>query len=118
MKTFYVILLSILFINNNFCQNHSDFNFKQVEKEIETALNNKEVPSVVIAVAKNGKIIYEKAFGYSDIENKVKATVSTSYQLASVTKVFTATGVMLLQHQNKIDIYESADKYMGSLKFR
>ena len=85
MKNFYVILLSVLFIYNSFSQNTNNFNFKQVEKEIETALNNKEVPSVVIAVSKNGKIIYEKAFGYSDIENKVKATVSTSYQLASVT---------------------------------
>jgi len=118
MKNFYVILLSVLFIYNSFSQNTNNFNFKQVEKEIETALNNKEVPSVVMAVSKNGKIIYEKAYGYSDIENKVKATVTTSYQLASVSKVFTATGVMLLQHQNKIDIYESVEKYMAPLKFK
>ncbi|MCH2085463.1 MAG: beta-lactamase family protein [Saprospiraceae bacterium] len=118
MKTFYVILLSTFFFNNSFSQNASYFNFDLVEKEIETALSNKEIPSIVIAVAKNGKIIYEKAFGYSDIENSIKATINTPYQLASVSKVFTATGIMLLQHQKKIDIYESVEKYMSSLEFK
>ncbi|MBW1294808.1 serine hydrolase domain-containing protein [Aquimarina litoralis] len=119
MKTFHLILLLfILFCNISFSQSANNFDFSPVEKEIQTALNTKEIPSIVVAVSKNGKIIYEKAFGYSDMEHKIKATVTTSYQLASVSKVFTATGMMLLQHQKKIDIHAPAEKYMADLKFK
>ncbi len=117
MKQIFTSILSLILVQCAFSQNKLKFDFSPVEKNIQKAIDNKEIPSIVVAVAKNGKIIYEKAFGYADIENNLKATTSTAYQLASVSKVFTATGIMLLNKQQKIDINLPAEKYMSSLKF-
>ena len=103
MKIKAVICLIVLIqASHLYGQNKYDFN--GIENKINQAIENKEIPSIVVAIAKDGKIIYEKAFGFSDIENKIKATPSTSYQLGSVSKSFTATGIMLLNHKNTIDI--------------
>ena len=71
-----------------------------------------------MAIAKDGVIIYEKAFGFADIENKVPATISTSYQLASVSKPIRATAIMILDKQTEFDINLPAEKYIKPLKFK
>jgi len=117
MKQILTFIFSLFLIQGIYSQNTSKFDFSLVEQEIQQALDSAIIPSIVVAVAKDGKIIYEKAFGFSDIENKIKATTSTSYQLASVSKSLTATGVMVLNHKNIVDIDSSAEKYMLPYKF-
>jgi CubicO group peptidase (beta-lactamase class C family) len=117
MKQILALILSLILVQSIYTQTTLEFDFSSVEEEIQKAIDNKEIPSIVIAVAKNGNIIYEKAFGYADIKNQFKATTSTPYQLASVSKTFTATGIMLLNHQQKIDIMLPAEKYISPLKF-
>lgn len=95
----------------------SNYDFRQLEEQINKEISNGTIPSISIAVAKDGKIIYEKSFGWADVESKVKATVFTSYQLASGSKPITATGLMVLNHKKIIDIDSSAEKYMLPLKF-
>ncbi len=117
MKQCFTLLILITSFNFSYGQNLKDDDFNSLEKEIQKTIGSKKIPSVVIAVAKNDKILYENAFGYSDIENNIKATITTSYQLASVSKTFTATGIMILNRQKKIDINSPATKYMSSIKF-
>ena len=64
----------------------------------------KRNPSIAVAVAKDGKVIYAKAFGYADIENDVKATPETVYRLGSITKQFTATMIMQLVGEGKLKL--------------
>src|SRR5687767_7950586 len=71
------------------------YDFGSVENRIRQALGKREIPSMVVAIAKDGRIIYERAFGDADIEGKVPATVHTAYRLASVSKPMTATGLMV-----------------------
>jgi serine beta-lactamase-like protein LACTB, mitochondrial len=49
-----------------------------------------DVPGISVAVAKNGKIIYMKGFGWKNVEKKIKASEITRYRLASVSKPITA----------------------------
>jgi CubicO group peptidase (beta-lactamase class C family) len=99
-----------------FSQTKNDF--QGIEQRIQKEIDKGTIPSITIAVAKDGKIIYEKAFGWSDIKAKVKATINTSYQLASASKPMTATGLMVLNHKKIIDIDSSASIYMNPLKFK
>lgn len=57
-----------------------------------------------IIVAKAGSVIYQKSFGFSNKENLLKISDTTMFQLASVSKVITATAVLLLQERHLIDI--------------
>ncbi len=62
------------------------------------------VPGASLAIIRDGKIIYRKAYGYSDPENNVRAELHTNYRLASVTKQFTAAGVLLLVNEGKLSL--------------
>jgi CubicO group peptidase (beta-lactamase class C family) len=53
-------------------------------------------PALSVAVAENGRIVYARAFGVSDVVAKTPATPETRFRIASVTKVFTAVCVMQL----------------------
>ena len=90
--------------------------FKQLETRIDSMITNKVLPSLAVGVLKGGEIIYEKAFGYSDHENKVKSTVNTPYQLASLSKPITATAIMKLHEDGVININEPITKYISLKK--
>ena len=89
--------------------------FTAVEKRVDQALKKKVIPSMVIAVSKDGKIIYQEAFGYADVNKKIKATIHTPYQLASATKPFTATAIMMLAERGLINIDSPITKYVPGL---
>ncbi len=57
-----------------------------------------------ILVAKNGQIIFEKYEGFADFESKKLNSSNTPLHIASVTKVFTATAILLLINAKKIDL--------------
>ncbi|MBK6266192.1 beta-lactamase family protein [Marivirga sp. S37H4] len=118
MKKKLIILLALIIPGYLNGQQNNSLDFSKIEHFIKEAIEKEETPSVAIAVAKDGMIIYQNAFGYADIENKIEANSSTAYQLASITKPITATAVMILNHQKIIDIYSQAEKYMDPLQFK
>jgi CubicO group peptidase (beta-lactamase class C family) len=69
-------------------------------------------PSLSVAVYKQGEKVYEKAFGYADYPEKIKAETSTIYRWWSVTKLFTAVAVMQLVEEGAIDLEDTVEKYL------
>lgn len=65
-----------------------------------------------VLVAQNGKVILSKGYGMADREKKTPNTPQTRYLLASITKIFTATAVMLLQEQGKLKVQDSICTYL------
>ncbi len=59
-----------------------------------------------VLVAEKGNIIYQNSFGVKDIETNEKIDLDTIFDIASVTKQFTAAGIMLLVRENKIALSE------------
>ena len=90
------------------------YDFSPVRAYIQKTIGDKQLPSVSVAVAKNGKIIWEQAFGWADREKMIPATPDTIYALASLTKPYTSTGVMELVEQHKIDLDHPINEYLGS----
>ena len=88
---------------------------KSSEKIIEKKDNKQELinflfkdyigkkPSASFIVLKKGKIKECQSFGYADLENKTLANSKTNYRLASVTKQFTAMGILILINQGKLN---------------
>jgi len=67
-----------------------------VRTVIRQQMAEQNLPSVSVAVAKDGTIIWEEAFGWMDREKMISATPDTMYSLASISKPMTATGLMTL----------------------
>ncbi len=70
-----------------------------------------------ILVAKNGKLIYTNEYGYGDFKNKIKLNSNSAFQLASISKQFTAAAVLLLYEKNRISLDDSITKYFPELPY-
>lgn len=90
--------------------------FESIREYIRTELREQTVPSIAVAVAKDGKIVWEQGFGWADRERRIPATEHTAYALASVSKPITTTGVMTLVQAGKIDLDRPANDYLGNAK--
>ncbi|UCF04953.1 MAG: beta-lactamase family protein [bacterium] len=89
---------------------------KNVRSKITAVLDSTGVASITVAVARDGKIVWEEGFGWANREERVEATPHTMYHLASVSKSFTATGLMVLVERRLIDLDRPANEYIGEAK--
>jgi len=96
----------------------ADNQLRDVRHEITKDLDAGDFTSVAVAVAKDGKIVWEEAFGYANKEKKAKATVNSMYAIASISKPFTATGIMVLAQKGLIDLNKPVDDYLGNVKLK
>jgi CubicO group peptidase (beta-lactamase class C family) len=70
-----------------------------------------------VLVAENGKILYQKSFGYADAQNKTPNTTNTLFQIASVSKLFTAIAVLQLYEQKKLNLTDKYSKYFTDFPY-
>jgi CubicO group peptidase (beta-lactamase class C family) len=115
MLTFFAALLTCPAIaqRTHSTPSTSRYDFAPVRAYINNSVAEKQLPSVSVAVAKDGKIIWEEAFGWADREKMLPATPDTLYALASLTKPYTSTGVMELVEQHKVDLDRPINEYLG-----
>jgi len=79
---------------------------------IVTSAYGPNAPGISILVAKEGKPIYRKAFGKSNLELDVNATPENVYEIGSITKQFTAVAILMLQEQGKLSVQDEITKYI------
>jgi CubicO group peptidase (beta-lactamase class C family) len=87
--------------------------FAEVAAAVRRLMAADSVPSVAVAVVKDGRVVWEDAFGLADTTRRVRATPRTPYYLASVTKTLTATAVMALAEQGRIRLDAPANTYLA-----
>ena len=90
--------------------------FEPVREYIREQLREKSLPSVAVAVAQDGKIVWEEGFGWADRERRLPADAHTPYSLASISKPITTTGLMRLVQDGKVDLDRPANDYLGAAK--
>ncbi|MDP4169972.1 MAG: serine hydrolase [Bacillota bacterium] len=66
-----------------------------------------------ILVAKGNQILYQRGFGYADIEKGIKNTVDTVFPIASETKSFTAISILQLEQEGKLSINEPLSDFIS-----
>ena len=84
---------------------------------ISTAQTTNPVPSLCVAIGKKGNVIYSSCSGLIDVADKIPATPTSIYRIASVTKQFTAALIMLLANQNPpaLSLSDPVSKYVPEL---
>ena len=87
-------------------------NFK-IDSIANILINDGSAPGCQVLVARRGKIIFEKCYGYTDYRKTQKVEIEDLYDMASVTKVMsTNMAVMKLYSDKKINIFENVSKYL------
>jgi CubicO group peptidase (beta-lactamase class C family) len=69
------------------------------------------LPSLSLAVSKDGELVYAEALGLADIENSVPATAQTVYRIGSVSKTLTAVAAMQLAERGRLDLDAPVQHY-------
>ena len=82
-----------------------------------THLHKKGRLNGTVLVGEKGKILYKGAFGYADYKTKAPLKTEQPFQLASVSKMFTATAIMLLQEEGKLDYEADIRTYIPQLPY-
>lgn len=99
--------------------NGSDESF---EESVDTFFSDKmqeyDIPGAAVVVVENGKVVLEKSYGVADRKKNITFTDDTTFRIASITKTFTATGLMQLVQEGKVKLDEDILTYLPDLKIK
>lgn len=133
MKNYFQSLIAVslcillVFLGSNYSKAETvapiTLNPKDVEvftnKVIPEKMKKENAAGVALVVVKDNQILFQKGFGFSDKEKNIPIDPKkTVFRLASISKVFTASAVMQLVEQGKIDLNKDIVNYMGGLKYQ
>lgn len=93
-----------------------DYDLYKIDSLANNGIREKAYPGCQILIAKDGKVIYNKSFGYQTYDSILPVTNNTIYDVASVTKIASSTiGLMYLDDKNKFDLEDKLGKYLPEL---
>ena len=87
----------------------------KIDRVVTDTLARTGVPSASIAVVKDGKVAYVKAYGDARLEPKTLANSQMRYSIGSISKQFTAAAILLLQEERKLSLDDKVAKYVPDL---
>lgn len=70
-----------------------------------------------VLIAENGRVVYQKSFGYADFEAKRLNTEASEFDLGSISKTFTATAVLQLKEKDKLNLDDKFVKYFPAFPY-
>jgi D-alanyl-D-alanine carboxypeptidase len=88
---------------------------KKVDAAVEQILKRTGVPSVSIALVRDNRLIYSRAYGDARLNPRMQALSSMRYAVGSISKEFTAASLLLLQQQQRLSLDDPAGKFLDHL---
>ena len=89
---------------------------QRIDNMIKKYIDAGKMHGATALIARNGKIIYYRGFGYDDKENKKPMKRDAIFRIASQTKAITSVGVMMLYEEGKILLDDPVSRYIHSFK--
>ena len=89
---------------------------KRIDAFLQKSVDQKEIPGAVAIVCRNGKIIYQKAFGSADNTAGRAMKTDDIFRIASMSKAITSTAVMMLWEQGLFQLDDPISKYIPEFK--
>ena len=111
-KLLFIYLLAMLYLFTN----KASANIKQLDKIItkttESFLIKNNYSGLQVVILEKEKLIFDKGFGYADIENKTQFTRNTVVALGSKAKVFTSIAILQLQSRGYFQLDDQIENYL------
>ncbi|MBH1997649.1 MAG: beta-lactamase family protein [Sphingomonadaceae bacterium] len=83
-----------------------------LDRFLKTQLQRGMIPGMAIGVARAGKVLMARGYGFANLAQHRRVTTDTMFHLASVTKVVTATAIMMLVQAGRIDLDAPVNRYL------
>ena len=88
----------------------------RLDKKIEEFRKLWNIPGLAVGIVKDDRVVFEKGFGYRDIENRLPVTHETQFCIASITKSFTALAAAILVDEKKLDWDRPVAEYLADFR--
>lgn len=89
----------------------------EIDKVVKDAISEKATPGAQVVVARKGKVIFQKSYGYYTYDSLIPVNNQSIYDIASITKVAATTqAIMFLYERNLIDLDKKIAVYLPDLK--
>ncbi|GAK56487.1 beta-lactamase [Candidatus Vecturithrix granuli] len=95
-----------------FAQTPAMFDAAKIEAVIQTTMAEQHIPGLAIAIIQNNEVVWSKGYGLANIKTQTPMTADTIQNIASVSKTVTATAVMQLWEQGKLDLDVDINTYL------
>ncbi|MDN3676426.1 serine hydrolase domain-containing protein [Flavobacterium paronense] len=118
MKTTYSLLFILLLFQCSYVNSQTKNSKENPSDKVDALIakyNFKNGPGFSVAVIKNGAIVYKKGFGIANLEYGTPITPTTVFQIASVSKQFTAFAILLLEQEGKLSLEDDIRKYLPEM---
>jgi D-alanyl-D-alanine carboxypeptidase len=112
MKKIILLLVSVFTIQGVFSQ---DIDTAKLDRFFDVLVENDKAMGSV-AVSKNGQIIYQRAFGYADLDAKKTASLETRYRVGSISKTFTSVLIFKAIDEGKLSLDQKIEKFFPEIK--
>ena len=89
---------------------------KSIRESLEVFVNDGSLSGAVTVLYHDGKVLSEEVIGFQDLESKAPMKKNTLFWIASMTKPITATAIMMLQDEGKLNIDDPVMKYLPEFK--
>lgn len=123
MKALLKIYLSIMFTIVSFYSLtptivNADVNEKtqKIDQFIQEQKAISKIPGISLVIVEKGKTVYEKGFGYADVQSKTPVTSNTLFELGSTSKAFTGLAILKLEKEGYLKRSDDVRKYIPWLK--
>src|SRR5687767_14137427 len=87
-----------------------------LDRRFQAGVDAGEIPGAVVMIARNGRLVYERAFGFASPAERTPMAPGTLFRLASLTKPVTSLAVMQLVDQGRVTLQEPIATYLPELK--
>lgn len=88
---------------------------EELEKTAVQEMKRNGTPGLAIAVVKDDRVVFAKAFGLSNVETQTPMTTDTLCRTGPITGVFTAAALVMLQEQGKLRLDQPVGRYVNGL---
>jgi CubicO group peptidase (beta-lactamase class C family) len=112
MAKLFSTLLAVFFFHTLTAQT---FDKVKLDQYFQTLAENQKMMGS-ITLSHEGKIVYQKAFGFADVESNIVATPATKYRIGSITKMFTSALILKAMEEGKIDLEQKIDKFFPEIE--
>ncbi|MVM35368.1 serine hydrolase [Spirosoma sp. HMF4905] len=104
-------IVLLLFQHWGWAQSVNQVSADSVDAIVKTHMASKHIQGVSIAVVRQGNVTLAKGYGLANVELNVPATPQSVYAIASVSKQFLATGILILAQEGKLTLDDDIHKY-------
>ena len=98
---------------------YADQEFEDLDNYIRHMMETDHMPGISAAIVVDQQVAWSKGYGYANLETKQPMSADTSFfEIASVTKLFTGTALMIAQEQGYLSIDDDIDVFLNKAPFK